>query len=74
MWLSLKKIPAGFVPRTFSVETRLRSKYFFQRYLLRTHPVTATNVSKKILARFSVANDSDTPDSLYFFPTYILIM
>ena len=32
-----------------------------------TH-VKAPNVSKKLLARFSVANNTDTPDSLYFFP------
>ncbi|HEV8272761.1 MAG TPA: 7TM diverse intracellular signaling domain-containing protein [Chitinophagaceae bacterium] len=32
-----------------------------------TH-VEAPNASKKLLARFSVANNADTPDSLYFFP------
>ncbi|HEX6170830.1 MAG TPA: 7TM diverse intracellular signaling domain-containing protein, partial [Chitinophagaceae bacterium] len=32
-----------------------------------TH-VKPRNVSKKLLARFSVVNNTDTPDSLYFFP------
>ena len=63
----LKKIPAGFVPRSFSVEPNYDSSVLSSDALQSPH-VKASNVSKKILARFSVANNSDTPDSLYFFP------
>jgi len=63
----LKKIPVGFVPKTFSVEGSYDSTVLSRDTLKNPH-VKAPNVSKKILARFSVANNSDTPDSLYFFP------
>jgi len=38
------------------------------RQPLKTTRIGASNASKKLLARFSIANNSDTPDSLYFFP------
>ena len=63
----LKRIPAGYVPRSFNVETNYNAKVLFPEPLTITH-VTAPNASKKLLARFSVANNTDTPDSLYFFP------
>jgi len=64
---SLKKIPTGFVPRSFSVEANYDSTVLLRDILKNPH-VKAPNVSKKLLARFSVANNTDTPDSLYFFP------
>jgi signal transduction histidine kinase len=63
----LKRIPAGFVPRSFSVEKNYDANVLSRNPFKITH-VTASNASKKLLARFSVANNSDTPDSLYFFP------
>jgi hypothetical protein len=63
----LKKIPAGFVPISFSVEANYAANVLSRDPLKITH-VKAPNVSKKLLARFSVANNTDTPDSLYFFP------
>ena len=63
----LKRIPAGFVPRSFSVEKNYDANVLCRDPFKITH-VTASNASKKLLARFSVANNSDTPDSLYFFP------
>ncbi|TMI95529.1 MAG: hypothetical protein E6H08_06185 [Bacteroidetes bacterium] len=63
----LKRIPAGFVPRSFSVEKNYDANVLSRDPFKITH-VTASNASKKLLARFSVANNSDTPDSLYFFP------
>jgi signal transduction histidine kinase len=63
----LKRIPAGFVPRSFSVEANYDSTVL-SRDVLKSPHVKAPSVSKKILARFSVANNTDTPDSLYFFP------
>ena len=64
---TLKRIPAGFVPRSFSVEANYDSTILSRDTLKNPH-VRAPHVSKKILARFSVANNTDTPDSLYFFP------
>ena len=64
---SLKKIPAGFVPRSFSVEANYDSTILSRDPLKITH-VKAPNVSKKLLARFSIANNTGTTDSLYFFP------
>jgi signal transduction histidine kinase len=64
---SLKGIPAGFVPRSFNVETNYDANILSRDPLKITH-VTASNASKKLLARFSVANNSDALDSLYFFP------
>jgi signal transduction histidine kinase len=64
---SLKRIPAGFVPRSFSVEANYDSTILSRDPLKITH-VKAPNVSKKLLARFSIANNTGTTDSLYFFP------
>jgi signal transduction histidine kinase len=63
----LKKIPAGYVPRSFSVETNYDANILSRDPFKITH-VTASNASKKLLASFSVANNTDAPDSLYFFP------
>src|SRR6187402_3590648 len=63
----LKKIPVGFVPRSFSVEANYDSTILSRDPLKITH-VKAQNVSKKLLARFSIANNTGTTDSLYFFP------
>lgn len=63
----LKRIPAGFVPRNFNVETGYNANTLSLEPLKMTH-VKPRNVSKKLLARFSVVNNTDTPDSLYFFP------
>ena len=64
---SIKGIPAGFVPRSFSIEANYDANVLSQDPFKVTH-VTASKASKKLLARFSVANNTDTPDSLYFFP------
>ena len=64
---SLRKIPAGFVPRNFNVEAGYNENILSQDPLVITH-VKPQNVAKKLLARFAVANNTDEPDSLYFFP------
>src|SRR6188474_1301858 len=63
----LKRIPAGFIARSFNVETNYDSTILSRDPLKITH-VKAQNVSKKLLARFSIANNTGTTDSLYFFP------
>ena len=63
----LKRIPAGFVSKNFNVETGYNANILSREPLKITH-VKPQNVSKKLLARFSVVNNTDTPDSLYFFP------
>src|SRR6188474_43398 len=63
----LKRIPAGFIARSFNVEANYDANVLSRDPLTITH-VKAPNVSKKLLARFSIANNSDSPDSLYFFP------
>ena len=63
----LKRIPAGFVSKNFNVETGYNANIFSLEPLRITH-VKPQNVSKKLLARFSVVNNTDIPDSLYFFP------
>jgi len=63
----LKRIPAGFVPKNFSVEAGYTENILSREPLKIIH-VEAQNVSKKLLARFTVVNNGDTPDSLYFFP------
>src|SRR6185436_10227111 len=57
----LKRIPVGFVLRNFSVEAGYNANILSREPLKITH-VEAPNVSKKLLARFSVANNADTPD------------
>src|SRR4029079_2092757 len=64
---SIKGIPAGFVPRSFSIEANYDANVLSRDPFKITH-VTASKASKKLLARFSVANNTDTPDSLYSFP------
>ena len=64
---SLKGIPAGYVPRSFNIEANYDSTILSRDPLKITH-VKAPNASKKLLARFSIANNSGTTDSLYFFP------
>jgi len=64
---SLKKIPAGFVLRSFNVEANYDASVLSLDPFKITH-IKAPNVSKKLLALFSITNHSDTPDSLYFFP------
>ena len=63
----LKRIPAGFVPQNFDIEAEYRPEVLSRHPLKITH-VESKNVSKKLLALFSVANNTDEPDSLYFFP------
>ena len=63
----LRRIPAGFVPRNFNIEAEYSAE-ILSREPLKITNVEPKNVSKKLLARFSVANNTDEPDSLYFFP------
>lgn len=63
----LKKVPSGFVPRSFNVEANYDANVLSLDPFKITH-ITAPKVSKKLLARFSIANNSDAPDSFYFFP------
>ena len=63
----LKKLPAGFVPRTFNVESGYDAKTLSRDPSLTVH-VHAKNISKKLLARFTLVNNEDQPDSLFFYP------
>ena len=63
----LRRLPAGFVPKNFNVEAEYTAEVLSRQPLKISH-VKPQNVSKKLLARFSVANNSDETDSLYFFP------
>lgn len=63
----LKRIPAGFVPRSFNVESDYNSTTLSAEPSKTVH-IHERNISKKLLARFTVVNDEDRPDSLFFFP------
>ena len=63
----LKKIPSGFVPRSFNVESGYNANTLSQDPSKTVH-IKERNISKKLLARFAVVNNEDQPDSLYFFP------
>lgn len=63
----LKRLPAGFVTRSFNVESDYNEKTLTIEPGKTVH-VNAGNISKKLLARFAVVNNEDKPDSLYFFP------
>jgi signal transduction histidine kinase len=63
----LKKIHAGFVPRSFNVESGYDSNTLSLDPSKTVH-IKGRNISKKLLARFAVVNNEDKPDSLYFFP------
>ncbi len=66
---NLRKIPAWVVPRDFNIASgyseNIRSLQPFKDQV-----IPAGLVSKKIIARFSVANTRENPDSLYFFPGF----
>ena len=68
-YYTLKKIPAGFVPVNFNVESDYNESTLLQQPHKRAR-IMPGNVSKKLIARFSVFNDSNDPDSLYFFPDF----
>lgn len=63
----LKKLPAGFVPRSFNVESGYDAKTLSLDPSKTVH-VHEKNISKKLLARFTLVNTEDKPDSLFFFP------
>jgi signal transduction histidine kinase len=63
----LKKIPSGFVPRSFNVESGYNANTLSLDPSKTVH-IKERDISKKLLARFAVVNNEDKPDSLYFFP------
>jgi len=63
----LKRLPAGFVPRSFNVESGYNEKTLSLDPTKTVH-IAPGNISKKLLARFTLVNNNDKPDSLYFFP------
>jgi len=67
--IAIKNVAAGYLPVSFNIETGY-DKNILSREPLKTPPVNPGNVSKKIIHRFSVINEGDKTDSLYFFPGF----
>ena len=65
--ITIKNFAAGFLPPGFNIE-RDYDQNILSKQPAKTSPVRANNVSKKIVSRFSIINNGDKPDSLYFFP------
>ncbi len=65
--ITIKKIAAGFLPRDFDIEKNY-DQNILSKQPITVSPVSAVNVSKKIITRFSIINNGDETDSLYFFP------
>lgn len=67
--ITIRKFAAGFLPRDFNIE-----KNYDQNILsikpMTAFPIAASDVSKKIVTRFSLINDGDETDSVYFFPGF----
>ena len=63
----IKNFAAGYLPVNFNIE-RDYDQNILSKQPLKISPVRANNVSKKIVTRFSIINDGDKTDSLYFFP------
>ncbi len=66
---SIRKIPSGFVPVNYDIESSYSNDALFEHPAKRGRIVPG-DVSKKLLARFRVVNNGDDPDSLYFFPDF----
>ncbi len=67
--ITIKNAAAGYLPASFNIETGYNAT-ILSLQPLKTPSVNARNVSKKIIHRFSVINEGDEPDSLYFFPGF----
>ena len=67
--VTIRKFAAGLVPENYNVSTGYDTNILSREPLLIANVATA-DVSKKILTRFLVINNSDEPDSLYFFPGF----
>lgn len=63
----LKKLPGGFVPRSFNVESGYDAKTLTLDPIKTVH-LHNNKISKKLLARFTLVNNENTPDSLFFYP------
>jgi signal transduction histidine kinase len=67
--ITIQKFAAGFLPTSFNIEANYKSD------ILSYKPFTSklippADVSKKTITRFTVINNTDKPDSIYFFPTF----
>ena len=67
--IAIKNAAAGYLPARFDINTGYDAN-ILSREPLKITPIRATNVSKKIIHRFSVINEGDKTDSLYFFPGF----
>ena len=67
--VTIRKFAAGLVPASYKVQAGYTHDILSREPLL-TANVTTTDVSKKILTRFSVINGSNETDSFYFFPGF----
>ena len=65
--ITIKKFAAGFLPQDFDIEKNYDQTILSKKPLTASH-VNAADVSKKIVSRFTIINDGDEADSLYFFP------
>src|SRR5687767_9631168 len=65
--ITIKKFAAGFLPQDFDIEKNYDQNILSKKPLTASH-VNAADVSKKIVSRFTIINDGDEADSLYFFP------
>ena len=64
-----KHFEMGYAPRSFDIRKDL-SKFSFSKGPLNNGNVEPGNISKKILLRFRVCNNSDTLSAHYFFPGF----
>lgn len=64
-----QKFTAGILPADLNIEANYNKSTLSERPVMRQR-VATTDVSKKILQRFTIANPGEYPDSLCFFPGF----
>jgi len=67
--ITTKNPAAGYLPENFNMEREYDPNILSKKPLM-IPTLGANNVSKKIVSRFSIINNGDTTDSLYFFPGF----
>ena len=65
----IKKIAAGFVPINFDIESNYSENILSQKPFT-GYVIPPADVSKKLITRFTVINNNNDADSLYFFPAF----
>jgi signal transduction histidine kinase len=67
--ITIKNFAAGYLPVNFNIE-RDYDQNILSKKPLKIPAVGGSNASKKIVSRFSLINNADNTDSIYFFPGF----